>query len=182
MADLNIPIDVAQILALFMETLFYGTYRGLQSISRCAHCSLFHKNAGLYLVSFGMCMYTMFIVGRSKTRQRVFYFAIAMVMFTFATLDVALLLRHVLDAFIWYHGPGGATEELGDISYWVSAMKTVAYVAQTSIGDAVLVRVKSLLRSSVFEPLQIYRCYVVYDRNWKAILSLCLLWVAGVGA
>ncbi|KIP04646.1 hypothetical protein PHLGIDRAFT_129367 [Phlebiopsis gigantea 11061_1 CR5-6] len=142
MADLNIPIDVAQILALFMETLFYG----------------------LYLVSFGVCMYTMFIVGRSTTRQRVFNFAIAILLFTFATLDVALLLRHVLDAFIWYHGPGGATEELGDISYWVSAMKTVAYVAQTSIGDAVL----------------IYRCYIVYGRNWKAAFPLCLLWAAGL--
>ena len=57
----------------------------------------------------------------------------------FASCIVAFGLRHNLDAFIFYRGPGGAAEEFHDISYWVNIMKTVDYVAQTSIGDAVLV-------------------------------------------
>ena len=70
-----------------------------------------------------MCMYTMLVKGRSSTRQRFVFLVVALLLFIFATLDVALLLRHVLDAFIWYHGPGGPNAEFADISYWVNVMK-----------------------------------------------------------
>ena len=53
---------------------------------------------------------------------------------------MAFGLRHNLDAFVFYTGPGGATAEFGDISYWVNVMKSADYVAQTAIGDAILVR------------------------------------------
>ncbi|EJF60321.1 hypothetical protein DICSQDRAFT_171278 [Dichomitus squalens LYAD-421 SS1] len=141
MAD-KFPIDVAQIVALFLESMFYG----------------------LYLVSFGMCMYTMLLKSRSRHRQRTVFLVVALLLFIFATLDVALLLRHVLDAFVWYHGPGGAIGEFSDISYWVNAMKTVNYVAQTSIADGML----------------IYRCYIVYGGNWLVPVPLCILWIAGM--
>ncbi|EJF60330.1 hypothetical protein DICSQDRAFT_137639 [Dichomitus squalens LYAD-421 SS1] len=141
MAD-KFPIDVAQIVALFLESMFYG----------------------LYLVSFGMCMYTMLLKSRSRHRQRTVFVVVALLLFIFATLDVALLLRHVLDAFVWYHGPGGAIGEFSDISYWVNAMKTVNYVAQTSIADGML----------------IYRCYIVYGGNWLVPVPLCILWIAGM--
>lgn len=52
---------------------------------------------------------------------------------------MAFGLRHNLDAFVYYTGPGGATAEFGDISYWVNVMKSADYVAQTAIGDAILV-------------------------------------------
>ena len=45
-----------------------------------------------------------------------------------------------MDAFIYYTGPGGAAEEFKDIGYWVNIMKTVDFVGQTSVGDAILVR------------------------------------------
>ena len=85
-------------------------------------------------------MYTVLLGGRSGARQRAVFLAVALALFVFATLDVAFLLRHVLDAFVWYHGPGGAGGEFADISYWVNVMKTVDYVAQTSIADGMLVR------------------------------------------
>ncbi|KAM5545852.1 hypothetical protein V8D89_000890 [Ganoderma adspersum] len=138
----DFPIDVAQIVALFLESLFYG----------------------LYLVSFGMCMWTMLVKSRSRQGQRNVFLIVALLLFVFATLDVALLLRHVLDAFVWYHGPGGAIGEFSDISYWVNAMKTVNYVAQTSIADGML----------------IYRCYIVYSGSWLVAAPLCVLWVAGM--
>ena len=90
-------------------------------------------------MSFGMCMYTMLIKARYRQGRRNVFLIVALLFFVFATLDVALLLRHVLDAFIWYRGPGGAIAEFSDISYWVNVMKTVTYVAQTSIGDGMLV-------------------------------------------
>jgi len=84
-------------------------------------------------------------------------------MFTFATLDVAFGLRHNLDAFVYYTGPGGAKEEFENISYWVNVMKTADYVAQTCVGDAIL----------------IYRCYMVWGKNWKIIIPSFLLWLGG---
>ncbi|KAF9255671.1 hypothetical protein L218DRAFT_1008306 [Marasmius fiardii PR-910] len=80
-----------------------------------------------------------------------------------ATNDVAFGLRHSLDAFAYYKGPGGAVEELQDISYWVSVMKTVDNIAQTFIGDAML----------------LFRCYIVYERSWKVIIVPVILWIGG---
>ncbi|KAJ3711430.1 hypothetical protein DFJ43DRAFT_1107817 [Lentinula guzmanii] len=88
---------------------------------------------------------------------------VALLLCLFATLDVAFGLHHNLDAFSYYHGPGGATEELNDISYWVNVMKTADYVAQTFIGDGMLV----------------YRCYIVYEKNWKIIIPSILFWLGG---
>ena len=64
---------------------------------------------------------------------------VALLMFLFATLDVAFGLRHNLDAFIYYTGPGGPKAEFAIISYWVNVMKSADYVAQTFIGDGMLV-------------------------------------------
>ncbi|TFY75551.1 hypothetical protein EWM64_g8460 [Hericium alpestre] len=140
--DTAFPIDVAQIVALFLESLFYG----------------------FYLVTFGMCMYALLSLGRKNGYRRWPLIVVALLLFTFATLDVAFLLRHVLDAFIWYKGPGGAIGELSNISYWVNVMKTVDYVAQTSIADGML----------------IYRCYIIYGRSWKIAAGLSVIWVAGM--
>ena len=97
------------------------------------------SNTGLYLVSFGMALYSLLMSGKSSASQRNYLLVVVLLLFTFATLDVAFLLRHVLVAFIYYKGPGGAIGELSDISYWVSVMKTVCYVAQTSVADLMLV-------------------------------------------
>lgn len=98
---------------------------------------------GLYLVSFGMALYSLLMSGKSSRSQRNYLLVVVFLLFLFATLDVAFLLRHVLDAFIYYKGPGGAIGELSNISYWVSVMKTVCYSAQTSIADAMLVSTHS---------------------------------------
>ncbi|KIP07584.1 hypothetical protein PHLGIDRAFT_412628 [Phlebiopsis gigantea 11061_1 CR5-6] len=136
----NIPVDVAQLVALFMESIFYG----------------------LYLVTFGMCMYIMLVRGRSGARQRGVFIAVAVSMFVVATLDVVLLLVHILYAFVWYHGPGSAIGEFLDISVWINAIRLVTYSAQTSIGDVIL----------------IYRCFVVYGRSLLVLIPFGLLWIA----
>ena len=63
-----------------------------------------------------------------------------LLLFVFATLDIAFGLRHMLVAFVYYKGPGGAIAQLSDISYWMNVMKGVDYNCQTSIADAILVR------------------------------------------
>lgn len=66
----------------------------------------------------------------------------AMLMFTFASLDVAFHLRHNLDAFIAYDGD--PIDEFLKTSHWLSVMKMVCYVVQTFIGDSILVRQSSV--------------------------------------
>jgi hypothetical protein len=51
----------------------------------------------------------------------------------------SLQLRHMLDAFIYYKGPGGAEEQLNITAYWGNQAKTGIYVIQTLLGDGVLV-------------------------------------------
>nr|VWO98255.1 Cytochrome P450 monooxygenase CYP52X1 [Ganoderma boninense] len=111
-----------------------------------------------------MCMYTLVIRARYRQGKCGVFLIVALLFFVFASLDVALLLRHILDAFIWYQGPGGAIQEFSDISYWVNSMKMVTFVAQTSIADGML----------------IYRCYIVYSGSWLAVAPLCILWAAGI--
>lgn len=70
---------------------------------------------------------------------------ISLAMFIFATLDVAFGLVHNLDAFVYYKGSGGAVAEFSIVSNWVNVMKSGDFLAQTSIGDAMLVRSSSSL-------------------------------------
>ena len=59
-------------------------------------------------------------------------------MFIIASLDVAFHLRHNLEAFIWYNGP--AVEVFKKTSSWINVVKMGCYVAQTFVGDSILVR------------------------------------------
>ncbi|KAJ7931732.1 hypothetical protein B0H13DRAFT_2524736 [Mycena leptocephala] len=139
-------IDSAQIVGLFMETLLYGVY--LVTLGQCLHALLWSPAEHRF---------------RAKNKIHWPMLVAAILMFTFATLDVAFGLRHNLDAFVYYTGPGGAKEELENISYWVNVMKTADYVAQTCIGDAIL----------------IYRCYMVWGKKLWIIAPSFLLWLGG---
>lgn len=138
------PIAEAQMVGLFMECVAYG----------------------MFLVTFGLCIKALLcrrdqLVLKPLRDVHWGMFVVAILMFIFATFDVAFGLRHNLDAFIFYKGPGGPTEEFQDIGYWVNIMKTVDFVAQTSIGDAIL----------------IYRCWMVYSKRLLIILLPVAVWV-----
>ncbi|KAH7889178.1 hypothetical protein F5I97DRAFT_1934143 [Phlebopus sp. FC_14] len=150
----DFPVTAAQIVALFSESVLYGVY--LVTLFHCLRALLWSESDG-----------------RFKSQINWSMLIPALLLCLFATLDVAFGLRHLLDAFVYYQGPGGPAEELSDISYWVNVMKiystagvrqTVDSVAQTYIGDAILV----------------YRCYCVYGRNWRYVILSILLWIGGV--
>lgn len=61
----------------------------------------------------------------------------ALLMFTFATMDVGFHLRHNLEAFVYFNSDPIATFE--KTSNWINVMKMACYVAQTFVGDAILV-------------------------------------------
>ncbi|KAJ4469978.1 hypothetical protein C8J55DRAFT_537743 [Lentinula edodes] len=129
-----------------MECILYGVY--LVTLVQCIDCLVVeHHDHGI----------------RFRKKINWTMLVVALLLCLFATLDVAFGLRHNLDAFIYYKGQGGAVAELQDISYWVNVMKTADYVAQTFIGDAML----------------IYRCYIVHGKNWKIIIPSIILWLGG---
>ncbi|KAF7336126.1 hypothetical protein MVEN_02159700 [Mycena venus] len=76
-----------------------------------------------------------------------------------------IAMQDVIDAFINYHGPGGALEFYGNIHTlnigWIHSMPVVNDSIQATLGDALI----------------IYRCYVLYDRNWHAIAAPSLAWI-----
>ncbi|KAG6908537.1 hypothetical protein DXG01_004308 [Tephrocybe rancida] len=85
----------------------------------------------------------------------------AIFMFVFATLDVALGLQHNIEAFVSFQGD--PIEEFTDASNWINVVKMVNYVAQTFIGDGIL----------------LYRCWIVYGKNWLVIIFPVLIWLGG---
>ncbi|TCD63101.1 hypothetical protein EIP91_006005 [Steccherinum ochraceum] len=138
----SFPLDIAQLVALFVESVLYGAF----------------------LMTFGMCVHALWNSQLSGSSQKRMFIAVALLLFLFATSDVAFGLRHLIDAFIYYRGSGGAIQELSDIAYWVNVMKAINYSCQTSIADWVM----------------IYRCYILYGRSWKVIAALIVLWLAGI--
>ena len=98
----SFPVTEAQIVALFMECIVYGIY--LVTIWITARALFFDALGERKKVNWPMV-------------------AVMSLMAVFATLDVALGLKHNLDAFIFYTGPGGPQEEFENISYWVNVMK-----------------------------------------------------------
>ncbi|RPD56565.1 hypothetical protein L226DRAFT_251866 [Lentinus tigrinus ALCF2SS1-7] len=143
MSSSAFPMPTAQLVALYMQCIFYGI--------------------DLITVAYGLRVLLWTRDGHFKGRTRITWIMVGttIAMFTIATLEVALGLVHNLQAFIYYAGPGGPTVVFEDLSSWLNIVHTSDYVIQTFIGDGIMV----------------YRCYVVYDRNWKVVLLPVLLWL-----
>ncbi|KAI0049447.1 hypothetical protein FA95DRAFT_1604415 [Auriscalpium vulgare] len=138
----GLPIEAIMLIALFIESVFYG----------------------LYLVTFGISIRVLAFT-KSFCQRRICLLTVVLLLFVVATLNIAFSLRHVLDAFVWYTGPGGARAQLYDISNRVNAIKTVNYVVQTIIGDGML----------------LYRLYAVYSHDWRIVAFPALLWATTIG-
>ncbi|KAJ7678566.1 hypothetical protein B0H14DRAFT_2552661 [Mycena olivaceomarginata] len=115
------PITEAQIVALFLESVFWG----------------------FYIVTFVLCLRSLLFKSswdlkrRSEINWPMLLVVLAMCVFT--TLDVSIGLMHNIEAFTLYNGAGGAQEEFSNISDWVNIVKTVDVVLQTLLGDGMLI-------------------------------------------
>ncbi|KAF8639085.1 hypothetical protein AX16_010391 [Volvariella volvacea WC 439] len=140
------PIDAAQLVGLFMESIFYGTVL----------C--------IFLVTFFSCIRV--LIHPENTFKQLHeinwkMMIAAILMFIFGTMDVAFGLVRNFDAFI--HFDGDPIDEFSNTDNWVNVMKMACYVAQTFVGDAIL----------------LYRCWVVYNRRYLIVLLPTLVWIAG---
>lgn len=92
----SFAVDEAQLVALFLESLFYG----------------------IYLVTLFVCVRVLFWDSQGKGFKKKVNWSlvvVALLMAVFSTLDVTLGLKHACDAFIFFQGPGGPNGEFADI-------------------------------------------------------------------
>ncbi|EGO28969.1 hypothetical protein SERLADRAFT_456273 [Serpula lacrymans var. lacrymans S7.9] len=117
---------------------------------------------GIYLVTLVQCLFALLWSDSKQAMEpkiRWRLLVVAILLFIIATLDIACSLRFNIVAIVYYTGPGGPAALEGD---WLNIMKSVNYVMQTWIGGALL----------------IYRCYLVYEKNWRIIIPASVLWLA----
>jgi hypothetical protein len=96
---------------------------------------------GILLVSFFSCMRALlWSNGRFKPFRlmNIKMLIASLLMFIIASLDVTFHLRHNLEAFIWYNGP--AIEDFNKTASWINVVTMGTYVAQTFVGDCILVQ------------------------------------------
>jgi hypothetical protein len=73
--------------------------------------------------TLGMCVHALFWEqSRPKKDYNWPFIVVTALTFVFTTFDVGCTLRHNMDAFIYYKGPGGPNAEFEDISNVVNVM------------------------------------------------------------
>ncbi|KAF8058208.1 hypothetical protein FPV67DRAFT_1428427 [Lyophyllum atratum] len=120
---------------------------------------------GLYLVTFFHTILALFSTGsRWKSIKELNYpmVAVALFMFFNTTMASALSFLVIWRAFV-QTPPGGAEASFKEISHWSVVLKSATLLSQTTIGDAML----------------IYRCWIVYARNWFVVALSIALWIGG---
>jgi hypothetical protein len=120
-----------------------------------------------------LALVTRFVgTGRRWTLQRIILFAVATGMWVDATVGVGQMLRHMLNAFIDYKGPGGSDMGFSDIR------DPMNYVHVRDLSSPAFPKRLSVLQQALTYPIQtamgdsflVYRLWVVYDRSWLIII------------
>lgn len=143
-----IPPDEAKLISIFIQSVLYGAYTVLFIL-------------------------TNWVLVHRRPRRRPVHktmFVISLVMFTLATMHVAVNYARIWKAFIIYRDdPGGPAAFFNELSEFTQIFGSTIYVAQTLVGDGVV----------------LYRCHIVWGRKFIIIAFPCLLYlgsiVTGVG-
>ncbi|KAJ7232963.1 hypothetical protein B0H12DRAFT_183776 [Mycena haematopus] len=143
-------VDTARLIAQFVSCVLYGIL--LSTFVRCLRSLLFSCQKLQWQV---------------KSRHEIKWpiLATTISMFLVSTFTAVVSTKDVIDAFIDYHGPGGALEFYsGDSDVdlgWTRWIPTIDDSVQVILGDGLL----------------IYRCYVLYVRNWRVIVLPAVAWM-----
>ncbi|KAF9548960.1 hypothetical protein CPC08DRAFT_823485 [Agrocybe pediades] len=120
---------------------------------------------GLHFTTYGFCTKSL-LFSRRRNGRNWAWFALSSLLFVNGTFDLVLYFHQVVRAFVYSAGAGGPDAVFYAIGDWENISKTVSVIVQTMTGDAML----------------IYRCWIVYNKSWRAISIPALLWVGCIGA
>ncbi|KAF8181194.1 hypothetical protein K438DRAFT_1976291 [Mycena galopus ATCC 62051] len=149
------PLDKVFIVAAWLEAILYGIY----------FCGFWFS---VYINSRG---------GRVNTHNRIML-ASSVVMFVIATIHVAMNGYRTIVGYVDYgDAPGGSVAFLGQISSWHNIFKDVLYTIQSLLGDAMAVRLSSLININPdHRPLyKIYRCWMLWQDYRFVVLPFAML-------
>ncbi|KAH7912514.1 hypothetical protein BJ138DRAFT_1171904 [Hygrophoropsis aurantiaca] len=110
---MNIPLDKANLLGLFLETFLYGIF-------------------------FTLFCLTLVILRRKSETRRHTLIPVASALLAIATAHLIVDFVRALQAFI-DHDTGSALAYYADLAHPLEIVKTALYVTQTFIGDSVIV-------------------------------------------
>ncbi|PFH47759.1 hypothetical protein AMATHDRAFT_125871, partial [Amanita thiersii Skay4041] len=138
----------SKLVSIFVQTLLYGAYT----------------------VLFAM---TYWVLVHRRPRGRPIHktmLGISITMFILATMHIAVNYTRILKAFIQHRdAPGGPASFFNQLSEFTQIFGSTIYVAQTLVGDAVV----------------LLRCYLVWGRRLSVVAFPCLLLlgstVTGIG-
>ncbi|KAF9266138.1 hypothetical protein L218DRAFT_996909 [Marasmius fiardii PR-910] len=141
--------DESKLVSIFIQTLLYGMY-------------------------FATFLLTHWVLVQRRTAgektRRMIMLGISFTMFTLATMHIGVNYARVFIAFTKYRDqPGGPAVYFDQLSNFTQIFGSALYVAQTLVGDAVV----------------LLRCYIVWNRRWYIVAIPFVLLLgsttAGVG-
>ncbi|KAJ7458819.1 hypothetical protein B0H11DRAFT_2199390 [Mycena galericulata] len=125
---------------------------------------------GIYLVTLGITGRLLLTTesGRWKRRSEIKWImvAVSVLLFVNSTLDLIVSTITLVQAFVLYTGPGGATHIFSHGSGWQTMIKTFCVPFQTLVGDGIM----------------IYRCWFVWNGSWAIITLPVLTWFANIAS
>ncbi|KAI0074050.1 hypothetical protein K474DRAFT_1568913, partial [Panus rudis PR-1116 ss-1] len=117
---------------------------------------------GMNFVLFWSCL-VILTIKRRTPRINVILVSVAIAMFTFSTAHVSLGFQRLIEGFITRRDrPGGPAAFFSDVSIPGNVVKVGIHTVNSIIGDSVVV----------------WRCYLVWGREWKMCVIPILLVMA----
>ena len=147
MAGGAIALDRAYLVAIWLETLFYG----MRSPSVPFHSFLAHPHTpGINLCLFLSYLYiTRFRRVPRQISRLIFW--VACLMFAFSTVHVSLGFARLIWGFIDYRDkPGGPAAFFSDVSQPPNVAKIIVHTINSILGDSIVVR--KLVITCVWRP------------------------------
>jgi len=98
--------------------------------------------------------------------------ALTCVLFTLGTMHIAGSIKTMIDAFITFADrPGGPAAYFANEREPINLFRKTVSAMSILVGDGLVVcsQSPSLSKLSILSDIQIYRCFVIWSRNWWII-------------
>ncbi|KAI0688390.1 hypothetical protein BC835DRAFT_1372894 [Cytidiella melzeri] len=120
---------------------------------------------GFLLCLFLASLYINVTLRRHQDGHSKIMFYIGIVMFILSAIHVSMNCYRMIQGYVVHRSdPGGPAAWIGALAPWHHVFKDTIYATQEMLGDAVA----------------IYRTYVIWGRNWKAVLLPSVLLIVGM--